>query len=133
MAQHCPGVEIYLDTEKNHSFEHSFFPAALLLPLCVACLDGCRVGCCVVVRQGIGFRWLPLEGEAQQPTESWSQQYDIAGGDGVQNDHDGVGRYLIVRAIKLSDGKNQEQKYTMALGGRQIQIKTQQPTKNTWA
>jgi hypothetical protein len=30
-----------------------------------------------------------------------------------------VGRYLIVWAIKLSDEKNQEQKYTSTLGGRQ--------------
>jgi hypothetical protein len=40
------------------------------------------------------------------------------GGEGAQDNHDGVGRYLIVQAIELSDGKNQEQKYTMALGGR---------------
>jgi hypothetical protein len=37
----------------------------------------------------------------------------------VQDDHDGVGRCLMVWAIKLSDEKNQEQKYTSALGGRQ--------------
>jgi hypothetical protein len=54
-------------------------------------------------------------------------------GDGVKSDHNGVGRYLIVWAIELSDGKNQEQRYTVALGGRQTQIKIQQPTKNTWA
>jgi hypothetical protein len=29
-------------------------------------------------------------------------------GDSVQDNHDGAGRYLIVWAIKLSDGKNQE-------------------------
>jgi hypothetical protein len=37
----------------------------------------------------------------------------------VQDDHDGVGCYLIVWAIELSDIKNQEQKYTSALGSRQ--------------
>jgi hypothetical protein len=51
----------------------------------------------------------------------------------VQDNHNGVGRNLIVQAIELSDGKNQEQKYTMALGGPQSQIKTQQPTKNMQA
>jgi hypothetical protein len=54
-------------------------------------------------------------------------------GDGVQDDHDGVGRYFIVWAIKLSDGKKSGERYTMALGGRQTQIKMQQPTKNTRA
>jgi hypothetical protein len=54
-------------------------------------------------------------------------------GDGVQDNHDGVGRYLIVWAIKLSKRKNQEQSCTMALGGHQSQIKMQQPTKNTRA
>jgi hypothetical protein len=44
-------------------------------------------------------------------------------GDGAQNDHDGVGYYLIVWAIKLSNGKNQEQRCTMALGSCQTQIK----------
>jgi hypothetical protein len=44
-------------------------------------------------------------------------------GDGTQDDHNGVGRYLIVWAIKLSNGKNQEQRYTMAPGGHQTQIK----------
>jgi hypothetical protein len=52
-------------------------------------------------------------------------------GDGAQDNHNGVGHNLIVWAIKLSDGKNQEQRYTMALGSRQKQIKMQQPTKNT--
>jgi hypothetical protein len=51
-------------------------------------------------------------------------------GDRMQDDHVGVGRYLIVWAIKLSNRKNQEQRYTMALGGRQTQIKMQEPTKN---
>ena len=37
----------------------------------------------------------------------------------MQDDHDGVGCYLIVWAIELSDIKNQEQKYTPALGGHQ--------------
>jgi hypothetical protein len=37
----------------------------------------------------------------------------------VQDNHNEVGRYLIVWAIKLSDVKNQEQKFTSALGGRQ--------------
>jgi hypothetical protein len=50
--------------------------------------------------------------------------------DGAQDDHDGVGHYLIVWAIELSGGKNQEKRYTMALGGHQTQIKMQQPTKN---
>jgi hypothetical protein len=54
-------------------------------------------------------------------------------GNGAQDDHDGVGRYLIVWAIELSNGKNQEQRYTMALGSRKTQIKMQQPTKNTRA
>jgi hypothetical protein len=36
-------------------------------------------------------------------------------GDGAQDNHDGVGRYLIVWAIKLSDGKNQEQRYTIVV------------------
>jgi hypothetical protein len=49
LVLHCPGVETYLDTEKKHSFEHSFFPTAQLFPLGVGCLVGCRVGCCVVV------------------------------------------------------------------------------------
>jgi hypothetical protein len=35
--------------KKKHSFTHSFFPAAQLLPLRVGCLVGCCVGCCVVV------------------------------------------------------------------------------------
>jgi hypothetical protein len=51
-------------------------------------------------------------------------------GDGAQDDRNGVGCYLIVWAIKLSDWKNQEQRYTMALGGCQTHIKMQQPTKN---
>jgi hypothetical protein len=34
---------------------------------------------------------------------------------------------------ELSNGKNQEQKYTMALGGHQTQIKMQKPTKNMQA
>jgi hypothetical protein len=54
-------------------------------------------------------------------------------GDGAQDNHNGVGHYLIVWAIKFSNGKNQEQRYTMALGGHQTQIKTQQPTINTRA
>ncbi len=57
-------------------------------------------------------------GGTQQPTKSRPQWYEIVGGEGAQDNHDGVGRYLIVQAIELSDGKNQEQKYTMALGGR---------------
>jgi hypothetical protein len=38
--------------------------------------------------------------------------------------------YLIVWAIELSNQKNQEQKYNMALDGRQTQIKMQQSAKN---
>jgi hypothetical protein len=34
---------------------------------------------------------------------------------------------------KMSNGKNQEQKFNMASGGHQTQIKMQQPTKNTRA
>jgi hypothetical protein len=37
----------------------------------------------------------------------------------MQDDHDRVGRYLIVWAIELSDVKNQEQKCTSALDGHQ--------------
>ncbi len=37
------------------------------------------------------------------------------------------------RCRELSYGKNQEKKYNMASSGRQTQIKTQQPTKNTQA
>jgi hypothetical protein len=44
-------------------------------------------------------------------------------GDGAQDDHNGVCCYLIVWAIELHDGKNQEQRYNMALGGHQTQIK----------
>jgi hypothetical protein len=36
-------------------------------------------------------------------------------------------------SLPIEQQNNQEQKYTMALGGRQTQIKMQQPTKNTWA
>jgi hypothetical protein len=36
-------------------------------------------------------------------------------------------------SLQIKRQKNQEQKYTMALGGHQTQIKMQQPTKNTWA
>jgi hypothetical protein len=86
----------------------SIFPTAQLPPLCVGCLVGCHVGCCVVVRQGLGFRWLPLEAGTQPPTESRSQRYDIARGDGMKDNHDGVGCYLIVWAIELSNGKHQE-------------------------
>jgi hypothetical protein len=42
----------------------------------------------------------------------------------MHDDHTEVGQYLIVWAIKLSNRKNQEQRYNMALGGRQTQIKT---------
>jgi hypothetical protein len=37
----------------------------------------------------------------------------------ARDNHNGMGHYLIVWAIELSDEKNQEQKYTSALGGRQ--------------
>jgi hypothetical protein len=49
LALHCPGVKTYLDTEKKHSFTHSFFPATQLSPLHVGCLVDCPFGCCVVV------------------------------------------------------------------------------------
>ncbi len=35
--------------QKKHSFEHSFFPATQLFPLCVGCFVGWRFGWCVVV------------------------------------------------------------------------------------
>ncbi len=42
------GWDIPLDTKKK-IFAHSFIPPAQLFPLCVGCLVGCHVGCCVVV------------------------------------------------------------------------------------
>jgi hypothetical protein len=73
---------------------------------------------------------MTANGGGQQPTESQPQRYDISGGEGAQDNHDGVGCYLIVRVIELSDGKKVGKKYTMALGSRQKQIKAQQPSKN---
>ncbi len=49
-----PGISLsrgrdIAEHRKKHIFKHSFSPATPLSPLLVGCLDGCRVGCCVVV------------------------------------------------------------------------------------
>ncbi len=96
LALHCPGVETYLDTEKKHSFTHSFFPATQLSPLRVGCLVGCHVGCCVVVppppsaprrrrhrrhRRRSASRMMPAtRTPTAAPTWVWSPPYPTRGG-----------------------------------------------------
>jgi hypothetical protein len=56
-------------------------------------------------RRNLEFRWLPLDGGTQQPTESHPKRWDIVGGGGAQGDHDGGRRCHIVSAVELGGKK----------------------------
>jgi hypothetical protein len=63
--------------------------------------------------QALRFRWLPLDGGTQQPTEIWPKQWNIVGGDGAQDNHDGGGRCHIVSAVKFGGKKINKAKFVV--------------------
>ena len=65
----------------------------------------------------LGLRWPPFDGEKQQQTTSWQKRWIRGWGDGELGNKVGVGHYLIVWAVEVSDKKITKLKHVLALDG----------------
>ncbi len=122
--------------QEKHSFTHSFFPAAQLFPPRVGCLVVCCVvGCCVVVMLLLLFSFtLLLRCQHHRRHHCWhaAAAATTVGPHGGwcllhecrQHPHHVVANWATEKI------RNKNTPWTMALGGRQAQIKMQEPTNN---
>ncbi len=116
-------------TLKKHSFEYSFSPATQIIP--PPCWLSCWLLCCchVVVVVFVYFV-AALPTLPPPPPLACRRRRHHRWPAWRLTPATWTPTAALPRHRKLSDGKNQEQKYNMASGGRQTQIKLQQPTKN---